>query len=155
MCSFAFCFPSRRPTLHSGLQKCTFQVVSFRIERSICLSRLAKVSKLISLCNLYSRKKNYAGVFLTRVFLLKQPDKSCVKTSFERSICPNGRRKQFALLKIKSVNSPLFSVHSGSARNLFAVDCFLEAKIKIDIIPDHLRCLEQLSVLTIFILVTT
>ena len=35
--------------LQCGLQNYTFQVVSFRIERTVSLFRLAKVSKLISL----------------------------------------------------------------------------------------------------------
>ena len=56
-----------------GLEKYTFEAVSFRIERKISHSRLAKVRKLISLCNLHPRTKDCAGVFLTHVFLLKEP----------------------------------------------------------------------------------
>ena len=43
--------------LQCGLQKCTVQVVIFRGERTISLSRLTKVLKLISLCNLHPRTK--------------------------------------------------------------------------------------------------
>ena len=43
--------------LQCGLQKYTFQVVSFRIERTINLLRHEKVLKLISLCNLHPRTK--------------------------------------------------------------------------------------------------
>ena len=54
--------------LQCGLQKYTFQFVSFRIETC------KKALKLISLCDLQQTKqKNYAGIFLTHVFLLKQP----------------------------------------------------------------------------------
>ena len=45
--------------LWCSLQKYTFQVVSFRIERTISLSRLAKVFKLISLFNLHPRIKEF------------------------------------------------------------------------------------------------
>ena len=43
--------------LQCSLQKYTFQAVSFRKERTISLSRLEKVLKLISLCNLHPRTK--------------------------------------------------------------------------------------------------
>ena len=59
--------------LQCGLEKHTLQAVSFRIARRISHSRLAKALKLISLCNLHPRTKDCAGVFLTNVFLLKQP----------------------------------------------------------------------------------
>ena len=39
--------------LQCGLQTCTFQAASFRRERTVSLSRLAKVFKLISICNLH------------------------------------------------------------------------------------------------------
>ena len=52
-----FASPFDIPFLQCGLQKYTFQVVSFRIKRTIRLSRLAKVLKLISLCNLHPRTK--------------------------------------------------------------------------------------------------
>ena len=43
--------------LQCGPEKYTFQVVSFRTERAVSLSRLAKVLKLISLCNLHPLAK--------------------------------------------------------------------------------------------------
>ena len=43
--------------LKCGLQKYAFQVVSFRVERKISLSRLAKMFKLILLCSLHPRAK--------------------------------------------------------------------------------------------------
>ena len=43
--------------LQCGLQKYTFQVASFRIEGTISLSRLAKVLKLVSICNLHPGTK--------------------------------------------------------------------------------------------------
>ena len=46
-----FSFPARRSFLRGGLQKYSFQVVNFRIECTRSPSRLAKVLKLISLCN--------------------------------------------------------------------------------------------------------
>ena len=55
------------------------------------LSRLAKVSKLISLCNLHPRTTNYAGVFLTRVFLLKQPIKIYFRSVFTLRVSNNSR----------------------------------------------------------------
>ena len=69
---FVFCFLSRRPIfLQCGFQQYIFQVVSFRIERMISLSRLAKVSKLISLCNLYSRTKELCWRLLDSRLLAK------------------------------------------------------------------------------------
>ena len=53
----SLCFPHDVLFLQSGLQKYTFQVVSFRIERTLSLLRLSKVLKLISLCNLHPRTK--------------------------------------------------------------------------------------------------
>ena len=55
-------FASLLPVLHVlflqyGLQKYTFQVLSFRIERTVSLSRLGEVLKLISLCNLHPQTK--------------------------------------------------------------------------------------------------
>ena len=70
----AFCFPSRRPTsyfLHCSLQKNTFQVFSFRIEHKINLSRLPKIFKLISLCNLFSRTKELCWRLLDSRLLAK------------------------------------------------------------------------------------
>ena len=70
----AFGFPSRRLILQGCLQKRTFQVVSFRMERTISLSTIARVLKLIHFVIYFLEQKTYAGVFLTRIFLLKQPD---------------------------------------------------------------------------------
>ena len=53
----AFCFPSRRPSFAVRPSKYTFQVVSFRRERTVSLSRLANILKLISLCSLHPRTK--------------------------------------------------------------------------------------------------
>ena len=70
----AFCLPfSTSYFCSGGPQKYTFQVATFRIERTISLSRLAKVLKLILFVIYSLEQKNNAGVFLTRVFLLKQP----------------------------------------------------------------------------------
>ena len=60
--------------LQCGLQKYIFQVVSFRIERTRSLSRLSKVWNWFRFVIYILEQKNYAGVFLTRVFLLKQPN---------------------------------------------------------------------------------
>ena len=54
--NIAFCFHSRRPIFAARPQKYTFKVVSLR-ERTIVLSRLAKVLKLISLYHLRPRTK--------------------------------------------------------------------------------------------------
>ena len=63
----AFCCLLTSYFCSATFKKYTFQVISFRIESTMSLSRLAKVLKLISLCNLYPRTRNYAGVFLTHV----------------------------------------------------------------------------------------
>ena len=57
--------------LQCGLPKYTFQVVSFRLERTISLSRLAKVLKLISLCNLQPRTKELCWRLLDSRLLAK------------------------------------------------------------------------------------
>ena len=72
MCSFCILLPfSTSYFLQCGLQKYTFQVVSLRIKRTISLSRLAKVSKLISLCNLHPRTKELCWPLLDLRLLAK------------------------------------------------------------------------------------
>ena len=55
----AISFPSRScfPEGRGGPQKCSFQVIRCRTERMRSLWRLAKVLKLISLCNLFPLTK--------------------------------------------------------------------------------------------------
>ena len=67
----AFCFPSRRPIFCSEAFKIYFQVASFRIERTISLSRLATVSKFTSLCNLHPRTKESCWRLLDSHLLAK------------------------------------------------------------------------------------
>ena len=57
--------------LQCGLQMYAFQVVRFRIEHTVSLSRLAKALKLISLCNLHPRTKELCRRLLDSYLLAK------------------------------------------------------------------------------------
>ena len=59
--------------LQCDLQEYTFQVVSFQIERTISLSRIAKVLNLISSCNLHPRTKELCWRFLDSRLLATLP----------------------------------------------------------------------------------
>ena len=76
--------------LQCGLQKYTFQVVSFRIERKINLLTLAKVLKLISLCNLHPRTKESCWRLLDSRLLAKT---ACSESRKTRSSTTLSRRK--------------------------------------------------------------
>ena len=72
MCSYCIFHPfSTSYFCSGGPQKYTFQVATFRIERTISLSRLAKVLKLISLCNLQPRTKELCWRLLDSRLLAK------------------------------------------------------------------------------------
>ena len=93
--------------MQCGLQKYTFQVVSFRIERTISLSRLAKVSKLISLCNLQPRTKELCWRLLDSRLLAKTAYYEKVDTGL---YCGDVLSTPF-FSSVFSVNVLLFTVH--------------------------------------------
>ena len=67
----ASCLPSRRPIFVVQPSKVHFSGFQYQNRTYNKSIKTAKVLRLISLCNLHLRAKNYNGVFLTRVFLLK------------------------------------------------------------------------------------
>ena len=70
----AFCFPSRHPSFAVRLSKVYFSGFQFQNSRyNKSLENREGYLNLISLFNLHPRTKNYAGVFLARVLLLKHP----------------------------------------------------------------------------------
>ena len=71
--------------LQCGLQKLTFQVANFRIECTMSLSRLAKVLKLISLCNLHPPTKELFSCLLESCFPAKTAQYFAMETSYVAS----------------------------------------------------------------------
>ena len=82
---------------HCGLQKITFEVVSFRIECTISLSRIAKVLNLISPCNLHPRTKELCSLLLDSRLLAILPKLCDVSGFSERDDRRESRRVNYPM----------------------------------------------------------
>ena len=75
MCSYCICFPSRRPIFAVRPSKVYFSGCQFQNRTyNSSLETHKKFRSRFHLVIYILEQKNYAGVFLIRVFLLKQPN---------------------------------------------------------------------------------
>ena len=102
--------------LQCGLQKYAFQVASFRIERTISLSRLVKVLKLTSLCNLHSRTKELCWSLPDSRLLSKAAQPKRTKKTPFHAVIPLA--KQYPRTYLYHRIQPQISVYNRQVSNL-------------------------------------